>query len=393
MSRLSKVAEKRTGLNDWDCDQSGTFPKLYEIAVARMNEVQLSPFGRLVTFDYLMRRLICRLEVIHACKTIPEKPQLSSDVLFVIGLPRTGTTLLHRLLALDPNARYPQTFELIDPINTKGYSRKKRIQWLESKLNLIKKVIPHIEAIHELGAEEAEECLLGLSVQVPLLPVTFRHLIRHCVGEEKDFTQIDPKNTIKFPDLYDAYRLYKRQLEFIAGNDEPKRWVLKCPAHLPFIENLLQVFPQAKIVWTHRDPAESLPSLSSMFRTFADMCEYSDINLYAIGSEQLLFWSAAVKKADQQLATCSANQVANVTFQNLLKDPIAVISDIYSSFGWSVSPEFKQNMIDYLDRNKNARSTIPPHLKQFHNYTLQEYGLDRAVVRRHMADYYARHLD
>ena len=105
--------------------------------------------------------------------------------------------------------------------------------------------MPHVEAIHELGAEEAEECLLALSVEVPLLPPTFRHLVRHCVaGAGADF-----------PDLRAAYALYRTQLELLAAakdGDADRTWVLKCPAHVPFLGDLLAEFPDARVVWAHR---------------------------------------------------------------------------------------------------------------------------------------------
>ena len=215
--------------------------------------------------------------------------------------------------------------------------------------------MPHVEAIHELGAEEAEECLLALSVEVPLLPPTFRHLVRHCVaGAGADF-----------PDLRAAYALYRTQLELLAAAKDgvaDRTWVLKCPAHVPFLGDLLAEFPDARVVWAHRlrprgarsfgatstrvrpaarvlsrarrgalagrvvrtasdvdaieretsevrrprstadaragDPKFSLPSLGSMFRTFADMCDAGDVDLGAIGAEQLAFWSAAVASAE-----------------------------------------------------------------------------------------------
>ena len=82
-----------------------------------------------------------------------------------------------------------------------------------------------------------------------------------------------------------------------------RRWVLKCPAHLGFVEDLVDSFPYAHIVWTHRDPPQSLPSLGSMFRTFADMTDADPVDLEVIGREQLAFWSKAVDKCDAALDT------------------------------------------------------------------------------------------
>ena len=380
IERLALAAERRTGLSDWG--ESKTFPSLYEMALRRMNEVKLSPFGRLLTFDYLLRRLELRLHLVKHLKEEKDRPELTVRPMVVMGLPRTGTTLVHRLLALDPEARYPKTFELLDPLNPRKFDEKKRINYVKSKLNLIKRVIPHIEAIHELGPEEAEECFLGLSVDVPMLPPTFRHLVRHCVGD--DFLV----DKVIFPDLSDAYRLYKRQLQCISSS-EKKRWVLKCPAHLGFVSDLYSAFPDADIVWTHRDPAEALPSLGSLFRTFADMAESHDINLHAIGQEQLVYWAAALQRAHKQV---KQNHVAHVHFESLMADPIKAIEHIYATFNYTLSDTFRHNMTTYLKENQQKRATIPYHLKQFHTYSLQDYGLHVKDLHKAMHSYYANYL-
>ena len=144
-----------------------------------LSETQPTPVGRRIAFDYLMRRLMTRLQVIDRAKSKPD-PQLSRGTHCCMGLPRTGTTFLHRLLALDPDNRCPETHELLDPLSRRPLH--KRVKYWDSKLNLMKRLVPHLEQIHDLGAREAEECLLALSVDVPLLPPTFRHLVRHCVS-------------------------------------------------------------------------------------------------------------------------------------------------------------------------------------------------------------------
>ena len=122
------------------------------------------------------------------------------------------------------------------------------------------------------------------------------------------------------PSLQRAYALYKRQLEFLAAEKgENKRWALKCPAHLPYVSDLLKEFPDARIVWTHRDPRESIPSLCSMFRTFADMSERGPVDLEAIGREQVAFWGAACDRA-LNVECC------DVAYADLVRDPVAVVA-------------------------------------------------------------------
>ncbi|KAH8059359.1 hypothetical protein JL722_5382 [Aureococcus anophagefferens] len=245
LAALMAAAERRTGLRDWGA--SASFPALFGLAVDRLNEARPSPVGRLVAFDYLMRRL----------------------------------------------------------------------------------EVPHVEAIHELGAEEAEECLLALSVEVPLLPPTFRHLVRHCVaGAGADF-----------PDLRAAYALYRTQLELLAAakdGDADRTWVLKCPAHVPFLGDLLAEFPDARV---RRRPKCSLPSLGSMFRTFADMCDAGDVDLGAIGAEQLAFWSRRV--AAPRLRR-EPGGVAHVAYDDLVGDPAAALARVYGDLGLDAPPDLAE---------------------------------------------------
>ena len=136
LAALMAAAERRTGLHDWGA--SASFPALFGLAVDRLNEARPSPVGRLVAFDYLMRRLEVRLRVVAAARSLPRRPEMSRAPVFVVGLPRTGTTLLHRLLALDGRFRYPETHELLDPLPAPGRSRAKRVAYWDAKLSLIR---------------------------------------------------------------------------------------------------------------------------------------------------------------------------------------------------------------------------------------------------------------
>ena len=356
LPRLMAEAERRTKLTDWARDES--FPGLYEIAVARLNETRPTPVGRLIAFDYLMRRLVTRLQVIERAKVKPDPRYIPRAPIVVMGLPRTGTTFLHRLLALDPENRCPETHELLDPLSQRPLA--KRVKYWDSKLNLMKRLVPHLEQIHDLGAREAEECLLALSVDVPLLPPTFRHLVRHCVSRGD------------FPSLQRAYSLYKRQLEFLASaRGENRRWALKCPAHLPYVADLLKEFPDAHLVWTHRAPRESIPSLCSMFRTFADMGERGPVDLEAIGREQVAFWGAACDRA-LDVACC------DVAYADLVKEPIEVVRRVYAACDLTVSSAFERALSEYLaTRTRSVR----------HSYSLGEYGLREDAVRARFSGY------
>ena len=159
MASLQREASKRAKLTDWGDDFEGdafSFRDGYAFAVDLLNSATLTPFGQFGAFDYLMRRLYARLRVINAVKeaggraALRKKSPVAAPV-FVLGLPRCGTTLLHRLLSLDPNVQFPKTYELLDPMpryaapEDRAKDAKKRSEYWESKLDLIKKVVPQIE--------------------------------------------------------------------------------------------------------------------------------------------------------------------------------------------------------------------------------------------------------
>lgn len=410
LEAMKRKAARRTKLSDWgvpgegggggdggeskkkENEDAGLFPKAYEFAIAKLNtEVSRpSPLGRFITYDYLLRRLESRLRLVAAVAARGGPPKLETAApvrapVFVLGLPRCGTTLLHRLLSLDPECQYPRTFELLDPCPPPGRSRRARVAYWGQKLALIKRIVPQIEVIHELGAEEPEECLLSMCVEVPMLPPTF-HLL---VAQPEVCLSWDPVR---------MYALHRQQLSLLSlanASDPaapPRRWCLKCPVHIGYLDALAKVFPDAKVVWTHRDPCAALPSLASLFRTFAEMFQDGPIDLKQLGREQLKFWSTMCRRGRDALAPgggASALAHAHVRYEDLVADPVETVRGIYASFGWAVPPAFEAAMRAYLAENKAKREERSvAKLKRFHAYSLEEYGLTEGAIRSEMQWYY-----
>lgn len=199
---------------------------------------------------------------------------------FVMGLPRTGTTFLHRLLSLDPAFRAPVTWELLNPVpkhngNTGSESdlvahendRQRRRQYIKKILATRRSMGDDALAhIHEVGADLPEECLLCLSDNLPCLPM----LLYDDYVNYEDFLAVD---------AVPAYETYKKYLQLLSyqindfkngdnGVTLPKRWMLKCPIHLFYPKELGKVFPDAKLIWNHRHPVSAVPSLCSLLKAF-----------------------------------------------------------------------------------------------------------------------------
>lgn len=166
LAALKKAATKNAkGLNDFG---DTWFETAYAHAADMVNGRNLSSLGKYISFDSMMRRLVARLRVQDELKRSPgalARPLVPP--VFVLGLPRTGTTFLHHLLSLDDAVRCPQTWELFDPTPQKAdqvADRKSRIKYVQNGIEELKSIVPHIEAIHEIGATEPEECFVSMGM-------------------------------------------------------------------------------------------------------------------------------------------------------------------------------------------------------------------------------------
>eukprot|EP01035_Chromulina_nebulosa_P020742 gene20742-26893_t len=190
-----------------------------------------------------------------------------------MGLPRTGTTFIHRLLSLDPNVRSPLLWELLAPVpgvpgstnqekmNEDLFSRKEYVRKLvDVRLSMGDRALSHI---HEIGYDLPEECINALSDEIPVnLQYLYSDYLEHSTFIEAIYGDV----------ITNAYLYYKKVLQLLSyqyndRGDNNKRWVLKCPIHLLFIEALAKAFPDAKLVWTHRHPVSAVPSLCSLLKS------------------------------------------------------------------------------------------------------------------------------
>jgi hypothetical protein len=162
----------------------------YAETMAMVNASAYSPIGRAAAHDFFLRRLVAKLRLndhlgcppgrsdggSHACLSSPVRKPI-----FVVGLPRTGTTFLHRLLSLDPGARSPRTYELFDPVprnaTDKEKDRRSRVKFVQAAIDKLETVVPHFSQIHELGADLPEECMMSIGTDIPMLFATFHVLI------------------------------------------------------------------------------------------------------------------------------------------------------------------------------------------------------------------------
>ena len=374
-AQLVADAMRRTGLSDLGGEE---IRDPFERVVRSLDgEARLNLIGRIAARQDLLRLLSNRLRLIDDAKRHPEI--LAGEIrrpIFVTGLPRTGTTLLHGLLAQDPASRAPLTWEMMfpwpGPRHVGRGHKDRRAAIAERQIRWFHRLSPEFRTIHPTGAELPEECLVIASHAF----VSFQFQTMYDVPTYETW--------LERQDLRGAYAWHRQFLQHLQARWPTRRWVLKAPAHLFGLDALLATYPDAGIVLTHRAPLEvvaSLASLTAVLRgTFSDAVSRS-----AVGAEMTRRWSQALFRAleARDSGRIPAGRVVDVLYPDLVRDPIGVVRMIYRSFELDLTPETESRMRDFLARNPKDRTGR-------HRYSLAEFGLDPAEETARYAAYARR---
>lgn len=301
-----------------------------------------------------------------------------SRPLFVVGQPRTGTTLLYLLLAQDPQARAPRLWEINAPVppplpdagrDDPRYAR------CERELARLHKYLPGLAIAHDVRAGEPDECYPLLETS-GLSPTFFLYLDIPSYWER---LLSSPAAEVR-----EAYGLYRAQLQILMMRAQGRRWVSKSPAHLCFLDALGDTFPDAGIVMTHREPAESIPSLCSLAAIIRSVGSDA-VDPAHMGKVTLDWFTRSAARADAARDRMPPGRVQDVHYARLVADPVAVVRELYERFDLPYTALFERRMRDWL-------AAHPQHHKGVHRYSLEQFGLDRATVDRAAADYRRRYF-
>jgi len=370
---LMAGARRSTGLDDFG--QPPPQKPLRVLSESCEREAGLTLFGRLAMRGDIQRMLVNRLRIQEDRRRLPaiageriERP------LFITGLPRTGTTLLHALLALDPAHRAPLTWETMYP-SPPPYEGGRddsavRIKRTARRLRWLDRLAPRFQAIHEVGAELPQECIAIMAHTF----ISLRFLVTHRLPEYAEYlSRADDKP---------AYEFHRRFLQHLQFQASPRRWVLKAPAHLPALGALLAVYPDARIIQTHRDPMESIPSLASL-RTELRQCFAREVDPAVVGPEVAAYWARSLERAGEVRQQADTGHFYDVRYEDLMNDPLGTLRALYDRLGLAWSREVETRMRNYLDANPQGK-----HGR--HHYRLQHFGLETASIGRLYAQYRTR---
>ena len=367
--RFLEDACKKTGLKDFGDDRF--IEGLQMLLHSLKEEAKLNTMGRLLANQQINNLLVNRLKMIDYIKQHPEiNQQEIIKPIFIVGLPRTGTTILQSLLAQDPVCRSPLAWEAALP-TPPATGADTRIAETDKDLEMLCKFIPGFEAIHPVGAELPQECISIMAY---------------------DFTSIQFELNFDIPsyqkwylqkDLVPTYQFHKQFLQLLNYCKPGKHWVLKTPAHLGAIEAILAVYPDACIIQTHRDPTNVLPSTASLYYALRDLCT-DKVSPAEIGRQMIDYWSQQLDagiKAREALPQ-HAHQFYDLHFTDLMHDPFGSIEKIYRHFEMDFTPEAQSAMQAFLADNSREK-----HGK--HIYSAEMYGM----TEKHLNDAFKNYCD
>lgn len=369
---LLDAARRATGLDEFGAgawrDHFRTLLACYD-AEAKLGEAGL----RMVTGE-LTGALCARLACEAAWKRDPAI--LRSEIrrpLFILGLPRSGTTALHWLLAQDPANQVLEYWIASAPRPRpprETWEAEPAFQTAVEVLEWIYETDPGLKAIHWMEADGPEEC---------------RHLfVQSFLDHTFDSNATIPSYTKYFEaqDMRDAYARHRDVLKLVGSTSPERRWVLKYPAHLRELDVLLETYPDACVVQTHRDPVKVLPSICSLVTGWRSLYE-GGADAPAIGAWQLELYASMMEKAMTVRAQAAPEHFFDFGFRELVADPVAAVARLYDHFGFELSAQAEHRMRAWHAAN-------PQHKHGGHRYTLERFGLTEAAIRERFARYEER---
>lgn len=366
---LIKTARSKTGLNDLGKD---FWDEPLDRLIASLNkEACLHPIGYFISNKRLMNLLNVRLRAEHLFKKYPEI--LEQEVyppLLIAGLQRTGTTKLHRLLTADPDNRVLRSWEALNPapFKMKKNSRDKRIRIARTSEKALRLMTPGFFAIHPVEHLAPEEDILLLDVSfLSTTPEATTHVPSYADWLEKT-------------DQSYAYDYGSRLLKLLQWQKPARRWVIKSPHHLEFFPLIEKYYGKPHIIWTHRDPAECIPSFLSMVchsrSLFSDEVQMTDV------ADHWVRKTAYMLKKALAYRQAGANQAkfTDLLYQDLVDDSMGQLKRIYNREG-EISGSLEE-------RFQAAERENPKGKYGVHNYSLSDFGLNREELMKLNTDYY-----
>ena len=339
-----------------------------EILINSLNKHnKFNRFGTIAFNHQLKNRLKMRkmLNELHLNNNFDEP----ADPVFVIGLPRSGTSLLFNLLSLDVAHRSPMYWEIMHlmPLTTTKAARQRREFKTNAKLKLAKTILPKLRAIHTIRASTPEECQ-------QIATMNIRSFVYMCMADVPEYIEY-----LKNTSFDSVFRWHKKFYQALELNGKPTRWLLKDPSHIGHIPQILKEYPNAKFIHIHRDPVESVGSFCSLTKNVR-LAFSKKVDTHNIGETVIDFWNHNLTKGMLDRKSLSNNQIVDIQYSEFVKSPLELIKNTYMQLNFDMNIETENKIQNYLLKDKEVK-------KSQHTYSLDEYGLNESIIKSQFMDY------
>ncbi len=327
-------------------------------------EARLSPFGAASARWDILRQLGNLLQLQQRFK---QQPALANQhinaPIFITGLPRSGSTFLHRLLAQDPANRVPRHHQVIHPFNSDSARRARH------ELALLSVISPRLSAVHPMNAQTPQECTEIFSNNFASLRFDTTHRVpEYCQW-------LDARGS------RDAYALHRRFLQYWQhGETTAVCWILKSPDHVFTLDDLLAVYPGARLVFTHRDPRAVLPSVANLTVLLRRLFSRA-VDPREIGQQVLTRWRDGAERmmeADHRLR--DSGRLLHLCYEDLVNHPMTAVERIYRTFERPLSDAARSRMQTFIERHRTGDYA-------YNHYPLDAFGFDDAALGERFSSY------
>jgi hypothetical protein len=369
VDRIEEEARSQTGLDDTGGDH---YREGLERLVESMNtEGDLTEMGDAMMQLRLATLLAARLGIEETYRLHPEiDDQEIGGPVFVIGLPRTGTTALSQLVAADPKFRSLRTWESAAPVpppETATEHTDPRIAATEAGIAMMDEAFPLMQTMHHTEATAATECqdLMGMSYRTA-----------HFDG----FARVPSYMAwVVDSDMRETYRYHRRALRLLQWHCPPTLWHLKTPVHMLSLDALVEAYPDARFLWSHRDPAKVIGSVCSLIHYTRSWSSDRDDSV-ELGAEQLEHWATAVERAMEFRGRIGDERFADVSFADLQTAPLEAMAGALERIGLPFDEHSRTSVEAWAGSHE-------PGAHGTHRYELSDFGLRADQIRERFAPY------
>ena len=369
------AACRATGLEDYgdDAFRDG----LRRLLEALEGEAQMNLLGRLLARQEIQRILQTRLQI---QATLTERPEIEQEEIrapiFITGLARTGTTFLHELLTADDRNRVPMLWETMYPApppETASFTTDPRIAAADREIRIMDEIVPAFPSMHENRGDLPTECIFLLAQEFATDMFSGSHEIPSYSA------------WMSTTDKVASYRAHRRLLQLLQSRHRRERWVLKAPSHLAQLPALFEVYPDAHVVITHRDPLRVLGSLTNLMATLrgmrSDHVDYASVVWQMSPGYEMLVGKVMEQRAAGLLPE---EQITDVLYRDLVADPVGSVRRVYDRVGVALPDRVRGQVQRHVEGRPRDKHGV-------HAYRFADTGLDLAQERAKYAAYQERH--